>query len=133
MALTGVSGVVDVKVTASGDTEMVSMMVNPAAETDPAAGRAIRLEAAHAPVEKASTAMASRIIPQLALMVKVIVAAYEPGAYAGSSTRLQLTVALLPARFELAAAPKLATDVAAVVLAVCAPEQAVAGASAAQV
>jgi hypothetical protein len=50
-----------------------------------------------------------------------------PVAYTGSSVRDQAVEALLPALVELAAAPKVATEVAELVEAVTVPVQAVPG------
>ena len=53
--------------------------------------------------------------------------------YCGSLASVQLTEAEFPARAELAPAPKVVTEVWAVVLEVCVPLQAVPGAAAVQV
>ena len=66
-------------------------------------------------------------------MVKVTVAVYVPVAYTGSSVRDHATDAEFPADTELALAPKVPTEVAVEVLAVCEPVQAVPGEATVQV
>ena len=77
----------------------------------------------------------SRRIPQsqVALIVYVTVAEYEPVTYTGSLVSVQAVDPVLPAFVECALAPKVATAVAAVVLDVCDPPQAVPGAATVQV
>ena len=65
--------------------------------------------------------------------MKVTVAVYVPVPYLGSSVRAQLSDPVLPPMAEWASAPKVATGVTAVVLAVCEPVQAVAGVATVQV
>jgi hypothetical protein len=59
---------------------------------------------------------------QIALIVNVIVAWYEPTLYVGSLVRIHETDALFPDIRDRASDPKLATDVALVVDAVIDPE-----------
>lgn len=60
-------------------------------------------------------------------MVKVTVAVYVPVPYLGSLVRSQLTEPVFPALAEWASAPKVATEVEAVVLAFWEPVQPVPG------
>jgi|SRR5579862_1065018 len=66
-------------------------------------------------------------------MVKVTVAEYVPVPYLGSFVRSQLSDPVLPPFAECASAPKVATELAAVVLAGTAPAQPVPGAVTVQV
>src|ERR1700720_459995 len=66
-------------------------------------------------------------------MVKVTVALYDPTLYAASFVNPHTTEAELPAVAECASAPKVATDVAAVVLDVWVPLQPVPGDATVQV